>query len=162
MPDLGQRLVGGHWAQATQLLQGRLNRQIGIDQHVVDAARQVLFALFFAISLLDQGLVFDRVRIGGAQAHVGLQNAVAIFEVDRLHRIPLVKAGGEGRQVMKKQGRRALVFLETLLHAAGRNPSGLVRDRWVQGVKLVLHEELPVRMLHHPVANRYGFHLAHG
>ena len=37
-----------------------------------------------------------------------------------------------------------------------------MRDRRVQRIQLVLHEELPVRMLHHPVTHRHDLDLAFG
>ena len=129
---------------------------------MVDAAREELLGFFGPIGLAHDGLVFLCVRIGRAQTHIGLEDAVAMRKVDRLHRVPLVKTGGEGRQVVKVQRRIALFFLDLLFHTARRYACGLVRHRRVQGVELVFHEELPVRLLHHPVAHRHHLDLAFG
>ena len=53
-----------------------------------------------------------------------------------------------------------LLGLQPLLDAAGRDAGGLVRDRRVQRIELVLHEELPVRVLHDAVADRHHLDLA--
>ena len=92
MPDLRQRLVGRDRAQAAQLLQRRLHRQVGVDQHVVDAARQVLLGLLLAVGLFQHAFVLQRVRVVRAQAHVGLQDAVAVREVDGLHLRPTARS----------------------------------------------------------------------
>ena len=56
VPDLRQRLVRPDRPQAAQLLQRRLHRQVRIDQHVVDAARQVLLGALLAVGLSSAAL----------------------------------------------------------------------------------------------------------
>jgi hypothetical protein len=153
-------LSGPDRPQAAQLLQRRLHRQVRIDQHVVDAARQVLLGLRVAVGLLQQRLVLERVGVARAQAHVGLQDAVAVREVDRLHGIPLLEARSERRQVVVVERRAALLGLDALLDPARRDAGRLVGDRRMQRIELVLHEELPVRVLHHAVADRHHLDLA--
>ena len=81
-------------------------------------------------------------------------------EVDCLHRVPLLEARRERRQVVVVERHGALFGLDALLHPAGRDAGRLVRDRRVQRIELVLHEELPVRVLDHAVADRHDLDLA--
>ena len=161
VPDLRQRLVRRDRAQAAQLLQRRLHRQVRVHQHVVDAARQVFLGLLLAIGLFQQRLVLQRVLVLRAQPHVGLEDAVALRIVDGLHAVPLLEARRERRQVVVVQRHRALLFLQPALDTSGGDAGALVRDRRVQRVELVLHEELPVRLLDHAVAHRHDLDLAH-
>ena len=128
---------------------------------MVDAARQVLLGLLLAVRLLEQRLVLERVRVGRAQPHVGLEDAVAAREVDRLHRIPLLEARGEASTGSGSTA-APLPFLSlTRCSTRPRRDAGrLVRDRRMQRVELVLHEELPVRLLDHAVADRHDLDLA--
>ena len=87
---------------------------------------------------------------------------MAAREVDGLHRVPLLEAGSEGRQVVVVQRRRPALGLQPPLDPAGRDAGGLVRDRRMERIELVLHEELPVRVLHHAVADRHHLDFADG
>ena len=54
-------------------------------------ARQVLFHLVLAVGLFEQFFVCLGVGVLRAQAHVGLEDAVAAREVDGLHAVPLLE-----------------------------------------------------------------------
>src|SRR5437763_1464149 len=51
VPDLGERAIDAQWAHRAQLLQRRLHRQAGIDQHVVDVDAEDLLHALLAVGL---------------------------------------------------------------------------------------------------------------
>ena len=85
---------------------------------------------------------------------------MAARKVDGLHAVPLLEGRGKRRQVMVVQGRRAAAGLDLFFDPRRRHPGGLVRDRRVQRIELVFHEEFPVRVLDHAVAHRHHLDLA--
>jgi len=120
-----------------------------------------MLGTLLAVCLLQQIFVLERVRILRAQAHVGLQNAMPMGKVNRLHCIPLLKARCESRQVVVVKRRETLLVYQSLLDSGRRDSGGLMRDRGVQRVELVLHKELPVGVLDNAVTNRHDLDLAH-
>ncbi len=161
MPDFGQRPIHSQGTHRAQLLQGRLHRQPRIDQHVMDVHAEDLLHTLLAVGLLHRALILERVRVLRAQPHVAGQNAVAVGVVERLEGVPFVDGHGrEGRQHVIGQRRLAGLLLDGELHVASGAAGRLVRHRGMQGVELVLQEDLPVRVLNHAEAVGHHFHLA--
>ncbi len=109
---------------------------------------------------LQQRFVLERVGVARPRPMYALRMPWPCGKLIVCTRIPLLEARREGREVVVVERRRAFLGLEALLDPAGRDAGRLVRHRRMERVELVLHEELPVRVLHDAVADRHDLDLA--
>src|SRR5437879_6876469 len=129
----------------------------------MDVGGEYLLLAFFAVGPGEHAFILERIRVPRPQAHVAGEDAVAVRVVERLEVVPLLdRHGRERREHVIRERDLAGALLDLELYVPRRAPRRLMRDRGVQGVELVLEEDLPVRVLDHAEAVRNDLDLAFG